>query len=54
MTPPPHPEDTTHPHDRNTQEELRKLKEFVDIVRNDESRATLACWGDHGNYSKGW
>lgn len=41
-------------HDRYTQEELRKLKEFVDIVRNDESRATLACWGDHGNYSKGW
>lgn len=32
--------------------ELKKLRQFVETVKNDSTRATLACWG---NYTKrGW
>nr|WP_314390387.1 hypothetical protein [uncultured Campylobacter sp.] len=34
--------------------ELIALKEMVDIIKNDEDRATLACWGDHSEYAKGY
>lgn len=37
-----------------TKEELRKLKEFVETVRNDDARSALACWGDHNDYSHGY
>lgn len=35
-------------------EELQKLKEFVEIVQNDEARSALACWGNHDDYSHGY
>lgn len=37
-----------------TKEELRKLKEFVETVKNDDARSALACWGDHNDYSHGY
>lgn len=37
-----------------TQEELKKLKEFVEIVKNDDARSALVCWGDHSDYSHGY
>ncbi len=37
-----------------TDEELKRLKEFVETVKNDESRAALACWGNHSDYSHGY
>ncbi len=35
-------------------EELKKLREFVETVQNDEARSALACWGNHDNYSHGY
>lgn len=35
-------------------EELKKLKEFVKTVQNDETRSALACWGNHDEYSHGY
>lgn len=35
-------------------EELKKLKEFVEAVKNDDARSALACWGDHHDYSHGY
>jgi len=35
-------------------EELNRLREFVDIVKHDDSRSILACWGNHSDYSKGY
>lgn len=35
-------------------EELKKLREFVQTVQNDETRSALACWGNHSNYSHGY
>lgn len=35
-------------------EELKKLREFVEIVQNDEERSALACWGNHNDYSHGY
>ena len=35
-------------------EELAELRKFIDVVKNDESRSALACWGDHDNYTKGY
>lgn len=37
-----------------SEKELAALKEMIDIIKNDEERATLACWGDHSEYSKGY
>lgn len=37
-----------------TEEELKALKKFVDLVKNDDTRSTLACWGNHSDYSKGY
>lgn len=37
-----------------SKEEIKKLKEFVKIVQSNDSRAALACWGDHDNYSHGY
>ena len=35
-------------------EELKKLREFVETVQNDEARSALACWGNHDDYSHGY
>lgn len=35
-------------------EEIAELKEFIDKVKNDDSRSALACWGDHSDYSHGY
>ena len=35
-------------------EELQRLKEFVETVKNDEARSALACWGNHDDYSHGY
>lgn len=37
-----------------TEEELKALKNFVNFIKNDETRSTLACWGNHADYSKGY
>ncbi len=37
-----------------TEEELDKLREFIEIVKNDDARSALACWGDHSDYSHGY
>lgn len=37
-----------------SKEELAKLREFVEVVKNDETRSALACWGDHSDYNRGY
>lgn len=37
-----------------TAEEIKKLKEFVETVQNDEARSALACWGDYSEYNHGY
>ena len=37
-----------------TEEELKKLRKFIETVKNDETRSALACWGNHDDYSKGY
>lgn len=37
-----------------TEAELSKLREFVDILKKDESRSALACWGDYDEHSVSW
>ncbi len=34
--------------------ELAALRDFVNLIKNDESRVALACWGDHHDYSHGY
>lgn len=34
--------------------EIKKLREFIEVVKNDESRSALACWGNHSDYNKGY
>lgn len=40
--------------EKYTKAELEKLKEFIEEVKNDETRSALACWGNHHDYTKGW
>lgn len=40
--------------EKYSKEELEKLKEFIEEVKNDEKRSALACWGNHHDYTKGW
>lgn len=35
-------------------EELAELRKFIEVVKNDESRSALACWGNHDDYTKGY
>ena len=35
-------------------EELKKLKEFIETVQNDDARSALACWGDYSEYNHGY
>lgn len=37
-----------------SKEEIAKLREFVETVKNDDARSALACWGDHHDYSHGY
>lgn len=46
-------EETMQPKEYS-EEELKKLREFVKTVQNDEERSALACWGNHNVYCKGW
>ena len=40
--------------EKYSKEELKKLKEFIETVKNDDSRSALACWGNHSNYNRGY
>ena len=40
--------------ERYTEEELKRLKESIEEVKNDDTRSTLACWGNHHDYTRGW
>ena len=37
-----------------TEAELSKLREFVDVLKKDESRSSLACWGNYDDYNHGY
>lgn len=37
-----------------TEEELAKLRAFIESLKDDEDRSALACWGDHHDYSHGY
>lgn len=39
---------------RYSEEELAELRKFIEVVKNDESRSALACWGNHDDYTKGY
>ena len=34
--------------------ELEHLKKFVQLVKNNEKRAQLVCWGNHSEYTHGY
>ncbi len=34
--------------------ELQGLKMFIDKVRDVKARTSLACWGDHSEYGRGY
>ena len=34
--------------------ELQGLKMFIDKVRDEKARTSLACWGDHSEYNRGY
>lgn len=35
-------------------EELAELKKFIEVIKKNESRTALACWGNHSDYSRGY
>lgn len=37
-----------------SEEELMRLRNFIDVLKKDEDRSALACWGDHHDYSHGY
>ena len=37
-----------------SKEELTKLKEFIKIVKNNNTRAAFAGWGNHHDYTHGY
>ena len=37
-----------------SEEELAKLRDFIEVLKTDEDRSALACWGDHHDYSHGY
>ena len=39
---------------RYSRAELHHLKKFVQLVRNNEKRAQLVCWGNHSDYTHGY
>ena len=46
--------DVTQQPKQYSEEELKKLKMFIETVKNDETRSALACWGNHDDYTKGY
>ena len=40
--------------DKYTEEELSKLREIIEIIKQDESRSALACWGNYSDYNHGY
>ena len=39
---------------RYSEAELAELRKFIEVVKNDESRSALACWGNHDDFTKGY
>lgn len=37
-----------------SEKELTKLRDFINVLKKDEDRSALACWGDHHDYSHGY
>lgn len=37
-----------------SEEELTELRKFIEVIKNDESRSALACWGNHDDYTRGY
>ena len=35
-------------------EELDELRKFIEVIKNDETRSALACWGNHDDYTRGY
>lgn len=35
-------------------EEIKRLREFIETVQNDDARSALACWGNHDDYTHGY
>lgn len=46
--------DVTQQPKQYSEEELKKLKMFIETVKNDETRSALACWGNHHDFTKGY
>lgn len=44
----------THVRSVYSEKELKKLKEFVEVIKNDQARSELVCWGDHSEFSRGY
>jgi len=34
--------------------EIAKLRKFIEMVKNETTRAELVCWGNHSAYNHGW
>ncbi len=34
--------------------ELEHLKSFIHLIKNNEKRTQLVCWGNHSDYTHGW
>lgn len=37
-----------------SQKELDHLKNFVNLIQNDDKRSQIVCWGNHSDYSHGY
>lgn len=35
-------------------DELARLKIFIEDLKKNENRVALACWGNHDVYTRGW
>jgi hypothetical protein len=35
-------------------EELARLRDFIDVLKKDADRSALACWGNYNDYSHGY
>ena len=40
--------------EKYSEKEIQTLKQFIETIKNDESRSALACWGNHNDYTKGY
>lgn len=37
-----------------SQKELDYLKKFVELIKNDDKRSQIVCWGNHSDYNHGY